>query len=375
MSTIRTRSFASTPVVGTGTWGGNTIYSSFIPLRKDMTDIVGNKGGVNPLTLDSVERHGGLLTGQNPLKFIANGMPVSFSNPSFITGVPNITNANYGNRVLSQSGPLTPRMYLPVSLFELRDIPKMLKHAGDLLLKIGGRSGLDPVKEAAAATLAYQFGWAPLLEDIGKMLDFTETMRKRQQMLLRAHTSKGVRRKVTLDSDKQTHSNWEWVWSTYGVLASQRFTEIKTYKRWATISWTVKDKSQIGRIPTFSDEMRTAYGLNRGHIPIAVWKAMPWSWAIDWFADISNVMQANYNMIYYQPSRCCIMTHFKTERNYDPWFAKSGMFSITPGQIIRERKSRQPFTPTAGVTLKLPFMDSFKLSIVGSMSILALSRR
>lgn len=374
MAQSRTRTRESDPIIGYGTWIGSPISHWATARRETTHDVVKNFGGVNTFESIKTERSGNLLYG-NDGNLVANGLPVQCNIPGMISDMPAINQENYGNRILAQSGPLTPRIFLPVSLFELRDIPKMLRHAGNLLHKIGGRSGLDPVKEAAAANLAYQFGWAPLIEDIGKMLDFSDIVRKRQRILLGAHSERGIRRRVILDSNSRTDTGSQTTWSTYTVMADQRWNWNGSYKRWATVTWKVKDKSQIGRIPTFQEGMRTALGLNKGHIPIAMWKAMPWTWAIDWFADISNVMLANYNMIYYQPSRCCIMTHLKGENVYSPWSSQNGLFHITMGRHTMDIKRRVPFYPSAQVTLKLPFMDSFKLSIVGSMSILALSRR
>lgn len=369
----RRRVYSDAPILGFGTWGGNPIQSSYIPRSGQIDDVTGNKGGVNPLTSYKFTREGGLLTG-NSGGFIPNGMPVHNDTPGKL-GAPTINQTNYGNRVLSQSGPLTPNLYLPVSVFELRDIPRMLRHAGNLLHGISRPSGLNPVKEAAAANVAYQFGWGPLIEDIGKMLDFSDAVKKRQMMLARAHSSKGVRRRVILDSGHDSREGQTTVWSTYTLLADQKYVQTRQYKRWATVTWTVKDKSQIGRIPTFTEGFRTMTGTNAGHIPIAIWKALPWTWAVDWFTDISNVLQANYNMIYYQPSRACIMTHSKSQRHYRHFRTSSGKFEISSSYITQEWKERQPFSPTARATMKLPFLDSFKLSIVGSLTILAFGRR
>ena len=77
-------------------------------------------------------------------------------------------------RLLASTGPLTPKVNLPLFIFELKDIPMMLKHAGDLLHKIKTPSRLSLDKEAAAATLAYQFGWAPLIQDLSKLINFSE---------------------------------------------------------------------------------------------------------------------------------------------------------------------------------------------------------
>lgn len=279
---------------------------------------------------------------------------------------------SYVNRVLSQTGPLTPRLYLPVSLFELRDIPRMLQHAGDLLHKISRPRKLDLAAEAASANLAYQFGWKPLIEDIGKMIDFSDVVKKRQRMLKAAHSTNGVKRKVFLDEDSSKGPSGSSL--VNALMPNSKRTSQKTNKKWGTVRWTVRDQTQIGKEPSFGDAFRTAYGLNKGHIPINVWKAMPWTWAIDWFADISNVLQANYNMIYYKPSSVCIMTSLQTVYTYEQVGKPTDPSYFRGGKMFYTRKLRTVHSPNASISLRLPFMDSFKLSILGSMTVLKLKR-
>jgi hypothetical protein len=261
-----------------------------------------------------------------------------------------------------------------VFIYELKDIPDMLKHAGDLLHKIAVRPrGLNPIKEGAAATLAYQFGWAPLMQDLRKMVDFADVVKKRQHILKTAHTKRGVRRRVNLDTVDSNTVTTETIMSTYGITIDARRIEHSKVKRWATLRWTVRDQSQIGYEPTFTDAFRTALGLNAGHVPIEIWKALPWSWAIDWFADISNILQANYNMIYYKPSNVCYM--ISQDRYYT--IVPTGIWApyCSIGYAELHSRFRSVNAPNTSISLRLPFLDSFKLSIVGSMAVLGLTGR
>lgn len=333
-------------------------------------DVVGNYGGVNTFSVTTYKQSGGRFqvpsAGTDFIRVLKNhtcGSPTcdGAKLPDPWTQV---------NRVLSQTGPLTPNLYLPLAIFELRDLPRMLRHAGDLLHNIARPSGLNPVKEAAAANLAYKFGWEPLISDIIKLTRFAEIVRKRQRYLKGAHSSRGIRRRVRLQEINGGGGSYT---SIIGSGLYSTVSMVRNHKQWATVRWKVKDQSQIGRTPTFTEAFKTAYGLNRGHIPIAIWKAMPWTWAIDWFTDISNVMQANYNMIYYKPYGLCVMTHYKMTYQFTSDSTATASFDGGSCQI--ENKGRWvSLNPSPSVTLKLPFLDSFKLSILGSLTILKLSR-
>jgi len=281
------------------------------------------------------------------------------------------------NRVLATTGPLTPNVNLPLFLFELKDVPRMLRHAGDLLHKIRRPSGLDPIKEAAAANLAYKFGWAPIIQDLGKLLDFSEAAKKQQKRIKGAYSSKGIRRRITLEENQVANYGSKLVWSVYGLLLRVDYIGNVSYKTWATVRWTVRDPSKYGYEPSFNEALKTSLGLNAGQIPITVWKAMPWSWMIDWFTDISNVLQANYNSIYFKPSRLSIMRHTIDMIEHKPIMGFHGdpANMLTAGTLKQEFKHRYANNaPTTNVTLRVPFMDSYKLSVLGSLAILRSKR-
>jgi hypothetical protein len=268
---------------------------------------------------------------------------------------------------------LTPKVNLPLALFELKDIPGMLRHAGNLLHKIRHPSGLNPVKEAAAANLAYKFGWAPIIEDLGKLLDFTEHANRRQQVLKKAYSKRGVRRKIDLDSFSQSHSGNLLVWSVYGSTLSPQYLGVVNSETWATIRWIVRDPTKYGYEPTFKEALHTALGFNKGQIPISVWKAIPWTWMIDWFTDISNILQANYNSIYFKPYRLSIMRTTVDTFEHKPILNINGspLNYLTPGQYKATFKSRYVNnSPSTNFTLRLPFLDSYKLSVLGSLAVL-----
>lgn len=353
-------------------------------------DAVGNFHGANGLFISKTVREGCLLNASKRLDIFAdlylhsdyNGSPGQIDANFDYTDPPTAPNDLTLARILAQSGPLTPKVNLPLFVYELKDIPKMLKHAGDLLHKIRSPSGLKPIQEAAAATLAYQFGWAPLVEDIGKLLGFAEAVAKRQRILDGANNKPhGQRTKIGLGDGSESKTKDGHPAYTYdGFVAGVTATRTTTWKRWGVVRWKLKSGQGFGKPPGFTSATRSLLGLHSGMIPVTVWKAIPWTWMIDWFADISNVLQANANMAQYDPDNVCsCMTH---EVKYT-----SGGFtwnnppfrvgSLSPGTLTITTKVRTAW-PVDGPllpTLKLPFMDNFKLSILGSLTILKIAGR
>lgn len=249
----------------------------------------------------------------------------------------------------------------------------MLKHAGDLLHKIREPSRLSPAKEAAAANLAYQFGWAPLVGDILKLLDFEKHVMRRQIELSKANSRRGLKRRMPfldVPPSLMSHDDDVLLSSVAGNVRGS-VTKTSSTRAWATVRWKVKSGQSYGKLATHNEAFRSALGLNLGMIPITVWKALPWSWMIDWFADISNTLQANYNMIYYNASSACFME----QRTQQVWTSggTNSIGSLSAGYWRRDVKIRTPLSTSTSVnTLRVPFLDTFKLSILSSLTIQSL---
>lgn len=370
--TIRTRSRSEDPISGFGVAAaGNRVDYTNYQQRGTCTDVIGDYGNDHPFDSSQTRSVGGIMNKHFKPPYF-NGFPVRYkaTEPPLMT-VPVISTA----RVLSASGPITPRVNLPLFVFELKDIPMMLRHAGDLLLKIRRPSGLNPLKEAAASTLAYQFGWGPLLQDLGRLLDFSASVEKTQRNIERANSSKGLKRRISLGEGKTASMSTKPVTSDLSFLWSCQVSLTQSYKQWATVRWRVRDSKQYGKRPTFMEGFRSTYGLNAGSVTIAIWKGLPWTWMIDWFADISNILTSYHNMIHYKPSNMCLMTMQTSTLSFPEQFIAPGD-TISAMETTRTRKQRTVVSsPTPTFNLTVPFMDTFKLSVLGSLSILRILGR
>lgn len=255
----------------------------------------------------------------------------------------------------------------------------MLKHAGDLLLKVGGgRRFMSPDAELASSTLAYQFGWAPIIEDLSKMVKISEIIDRRHRELEKAHSQRGLKRRISLGSSSTTGPEGSEVFlSTAGSQTLKgRRSNTQTSKRWATIRWRAADPDQWGRPPSRAFAAASATGFRLGQIPVTLWQVLPWTWLIDWFADVAARMQALSNLWEYTPSNACVM---ETIESVDTWRITQNSAGLAIGGLENRRiiKSRVVLATSdlALNPIKLPYLDGFKLSILGSLAVLRLHRR
>lgn len=280
-------------------------------------------------------------------------------------------------KIVAATAPEKPAVDTLTSLLEIREIPRMLKHAGDLLkgFRRLPQRLLDPY-EAASATLAYQFGWKPLFQDILKMMDFGDQVAKRQRELGELNSGKTISRKVSFGKYVVGGSGSQTIHSTLGITITPSVNCSSTTDGWATCRWELADLGQLGKVPTWLQAFNTLYGLTPGEIPTQIWKALPWSWAIDWFAGVSDALRVSANLVSYKPSRINLMFRQKTIYTYLP-LKPTSVRTFDGGTRTWTVLTRsQPSVGDAtGIRLRVPFLDTYKLSVAGSLLIVRLVGR
>lgn len=284
-----------------------------------------------------------------------------------------------GSQLFAGTNPTRPHVQLPVFLFELREIPMMLNQAGAILL---GRSGkgsgkgryykyLSPAQRAASANLAYNFGWKPLVNDVKRMFDFKDAFDKRQNEWNRLYSSSGLRRRMSLGGNQASGDGP----STYGfpsylTTVASKYQSHNTY--WGTVKWVPTAPSPYNSRPTPNDVRRMIFGLHSSQIIGNVWEAIPWSWLVDWFSNVGDVLQANQGRSMVRPQGGCIMVK-QTSVNYhkmvsEEWGGPNYEVILTAGSYKYRKHYR--FLANGSVTAYVPDLSGTQLSILGSLALL-----
>jgi len=151
-------------------------------------------------------------------------------------------------KIAAATAPLKPSVSNLTNLIEFRDIPRMLEHAGDLLHDITRLNyrKLSKVSELASSTLAYQFGWAPLLQDIWSMMNFGQAVLNRQRSLAQINSGQVLHRRAsfgTISGSKQTSN--ETIHSTNGLVLSANFSYRSQVDIWGTVRWSLNPNSPL----------------------------------------------------------------------------------------------------------------------------------
>ena len=221
----------------------------------------------------------------------------------------------------------------------------MIRQAGRFLLHSRNwrqyvRSSLR-TRDLATANLAFQLGWAPLLGDLAKLARFQDAVDKRRKEILNATKRGGYRRRIRIGSASDTIPAGSGQTANFGSFASfpvDQTSGIRTAKAWAVMKW--KNTSPNTGIPTKDDDLRPyLLGIHPSNVLQNVWEALPWSWLIDYFSGIGDLLAAG-NHHAATPLGGSVMTTSTLTIGHKDY--KGTSLNLSAGQVVRVDRRRTP---------------------------------
>jgi hypothetical protein len=243
----------------------------------------------------------------------------------------------------------------------------MMKSLGVNLAKLRRSSVTE---QFAAQNLAVQFGWLPLISDLGKLLDFADHVERKRNEIDRLFQKGGLRRNVKLG---ETSGNYDAA-TTVAIHRNKDATRRRTFskKMWGSVRWKPTLPGLAPYYKSKSLAFRAALGL--GLELHTVWEALPWSWLIDYFTSIGDYLAAHRNIVPAKPSRICIMRMDQLDVTFVGLNNKSTWMSYSGGASQRLNKTRT-IGGSATLNANLPFLDGRRLSILASLLVLYRGKR
>lgn len=361
--------------------GGSTTYAACV-IRDECSDVVGNIFRANPLSLVHFARFKWLVTGRSRSAGVIGSRDlVSYPASSPASGVwyGSKTAIPTDNQALSEglarTNPNRADVDLPVFLFELREIPRMLKDWGDDVLTLMERATYrkQSLSEIplwlARKQLETGFGLNPLLSDTAKLLHFVKSVESRFNRLRNMGNGLSVA-SATVWQDSSDPSNWI---ESYTTALYYDFNRIRyryrTDRRW----WTSTNWKSLVDLPStdmdrYKLAVRLALGLDISFATL--WEAMPWSWLIDWFSNLGDIFNANRQGLPVSHSGSCLMKHTTTSIRSWEWVTRqSGNTYTLTFPPLSEAKERVVTGEVVYPEFDLPVLSGDQLSILFSLGI------
>jgi hypothetical protein len=352
-------------------------YSSFIK-NKECWDEIGNRDEAHNLTIKDLDCYG--FTGITGTSSSGNNAGSFFENECFgnlaticashlPVSLPSIGADT--TKLLARTNPSRNYVSIPTLIQDLVDIPKMIDDWAKLLTdKARGGAKLG-VKTIANQHLAFSFGWLPLIKDIHDLLDMQNQVLKRKEELQRLYNVGGLKRRLKLGRYSATKDTTGLIVTSYpGGIVQGNLRQTTFVERWGTVRWLPSGilKVHPGERELYHQAQRLMAGLSVESMAEGIWDVIPWTWVIDWFADIGEFSQINSNTIKAFSYRPCIMTKTTTYSTFTPTFRSSGIGGGF-GTISFTTKERSHDAIPTPATAVFPHLDARRLSILGSLSV------
>lgn len=252
------------------------------------------------------------------------------------------------NKSLAQLSP-SPPVDVPLFLWELRELPKLLRDTGQFLM--GRRTN------PGDAVLAANFGWGPLLSDLRTFLNFIEESEKQEMRIKSLEKTKRLEVKLSSDSNSSPPDSGTTFNIGYVLSKVSRSYE-QEVRAWAV----AKIKSSIPLPPINRDLKSALTRALRHQSPETIWNAIPWTWLIDYCFNIGTFIAATRGYLSYDLDNICIMQRSEARYRYE--FVQLNFFegSIHPGSnLSTEWQRRVYWDPKPGIYLT-PILSGKQLS-------------
>lgn len=271
---------------------------------------------------------------------------------------------DYVSRLLANTNPFRSEISVPVLVWELVEATSLLRFKAASFLQFAGGGYLNAL-----------FGWSTLISDIQTLAGITQDIERRVLEFNSLVKKGGLRRKMKLGGGSKTVSGTNYpVHSAYTALVYANWTRTYTSKVWGSVRWRPKRKDiiPVDKLAQFNLAVRQVFDLEAPD-PATIWEAIPFSWLIDYFTTVGNMLKAIENSDLVEPYDICIMRTREITCSYTPTSIPAGL-SATKGVGIRRLKSRTLHSWSVSELLGFTFLVN-KDQATTILALLASNRR
>jgi hypothetical protein len=251
----------------------------------------------------------------------------------------------YGATAYAKMKPDRPSMNGLNAIYELKDVPRMLSQ----------RFQAQGLHEIGDYYLALKFGWEALLKDV---VSFVITQRQAQDTLKQILRDEGkpIRRAIRLsDANANTYSAQgsgnvlgpSFVTYFYGPCSYQ--ARINSIDRvWASARFRYWLPGGPRDVQWTNSMLAKIFGFKP--TPKVVWRAIPWTWLIDWFTNVGDMID---NLETSLVDRLAA-DYFYTMRNV------ANVAEVTGNSTFYRAETLQPITVSATGTKETGYKSRLK---------------
>lgn len=181
--------------------------------------------------------------------------------------------------------------------------------------------------------LNHVFGWAPFVRDLQKLYVLSQTIDNRIKQIARDN-NRGIRRKAVVRNqvDSSTTTQTSALTPYFGALYSPPNWGLNGKSEWTTTTSVTQRVWFSARYRYYIPDVGSGAWIPRARkalyggipTPSLVWELTPWSWLVDWFGNVGDVL-ANFSQnavenLVADYAFCMVHTKAKTvSRSHSGW--------------------------------------------------------
>lgn len=293
--------------------------------------------------------------------------------------------------------PGNPVASLGQFLIELRDFPAVpfkralqggapFKDIPKIALK-----ELSDFKNLGSEYLNVVFGWKPFVSDLRKMYHLWETLDEQMSQIIREN-GKNIRRRATILNEKSSTQTVK----QYATPFADVRGGIPNWTQGSTqVTTTTIEERRVwfsGSFRYYIPDVSSSQWDKRARValfgalptPELLWEVLPWSWLVDWFGNIGDVV-SNFSVNAVQnltSNYAFVMEHKRTTTIWQadvtsvalqpclPWICSDGAFGGTASTLhVKETKSRSGTGNPFGLNVQLNSLSNYQLGILAALGL------
>jgi hypothetical protein len=326
-----------------------------------VSDIIGS-GDNAPFRVDTFDVSGGVITKPYTGYFSSwfNNYVCDYVQGLYYgidhLGVDTMGTVEAATRGAARTNPSRPSIDVPTEMAQVHEIPDIIRQAGENELgRVGG------------ANLGYQFGVAPIIQDVRALAGVQSLIAARADELLRAERQGGIKRTVVVDAGSAQEIRNTFL-QTDGLFIRENVNwwtgeTVKVHSRWVPDGSYAPLTQQNREYVLMRRALRALTG---GTIDGATaWELIPWSWLIDYFANVGEYFKASRNIVGLVLSDVAVMRHTVTRVEFGGITGSDFGFSSFNGRWETKTRKTSFVAPTFSSN---SFLSANQMGIVASLA-------
>jgi hypothetical protein len=248
--------------------------------------------------------------------------------------------------LVTTTHPFAPDFSVPVAIKELVEVASLFELAAKSFAGFVG-----------GAYLNYRFGWKAFHRDVQTLTGIMKHIEHRIKVFNRLIKQGNTRMLVELANMSQTdeYPNTT-LHSAYSTTVRGTLKVQKTMKTWGTVRWRVVGDVElpVDELEKFNLAVKTVFDLGEIDAP-TMWELLPFSWLVDYFYNVGDILQSQHMRYLLQPTDICIMRHYSQVTRTSVTQIPSNVSLGNEGYYLRDIKSRDvvnvPQTPSLSFDL------------------------